>query len=491
MTSPEQIRSKVRSVVYRALGLTPRLAPEPRAESNGSGRPRVAIGADHAGFPLKETLKDYLRELGQEVLDCGTHSTQSVDYPDFALAVAELVAQGRAGRGILVDGSGLGSCMAANKVPGVRAAMCYDQSTAVNSREHNDSNVLTLGAERIGPILAKQIVKTWLETSFAEGRDARRIEKIAEIESRFSRKGRPASGGRRISRTKGMETIHEPSLDRISEQITSPVRILLQEEPSSKDTPAPTPLSSHNPVDQVQPVPSAGTDRFAATPGVAPTGGRLAHLIDHTLLKPETSQDQIAQLCLEARKFRFASVCVNTTHVKLCAELLKGSGVPVCATIGFPLGATPTDVKVFEAQQAIRDGAAELDMVINIGALKSHDYDLVQRDIASVARACHASRALLKAIIETALLTDEEKAMACQLAKAAGADFVKTSTGFGPAGATPEDVALMRRVVGPSMGVKAAGGIRTYADVQKMIAAGATRIGASASVKIMEEAEKH
>jgi len=244
-------------------------------------------------------------------------------------------------------------------------------------------------------------------------------------------------------------------------------------------------------VDPVQPVPSAGTDRSGGTPGVAPSGSRLAHLIDHTLLKPEASQDQIAQLCFEARKFRFASVCVNTTHVKLCAALLQGSGVPVCATISFPLGAMPTEVKVFEAQQAIRDGAAELDMVINIGALKSHDYDLVQGDIASVARACHASRALLKAILETALLTDEEKAMACRLAKAAGADFVKTSTGFGPAGATPEDVALMRRVVGPSMGVKAAGGIRTYADVQKMIAAGATRIGASASVKIMEEAEKH
>ncbi len=246
MTSPEQIRSKVRSVVYRTLGLTPRLPPDPkhalvteldirdlpfgsdyrlapgalvtplarqvamdrhvqlvpspasalalkpegpRAEGDASGRPRVAIGADHGGFPLKETLKDYLRELGQEVLDCGTHSTESVDYPDFALAVAELVAQGRAWRGILVDGAGLGSCMAANKVPGVRAAMCYDQSTALNSREHNDSNVLTLGAGLIGPTLAKQIVKTWLETSFAGGRHARRIEKITEIERRFSRKG--------------------------------------------------------------------------------------------------------------------------------------------------------------------------------------------------------------------------------------------------------------------------------------------------------------
>jgi deoxyribose-phosphate aldolase len=183
-------------------------------------------------------------------------------------------------------------------------------------------------------------------------------------------------------------------------------------------------------------------------------------------------------------------VCVNPAHVKLCADLLKGSGVPVCATIGFPLGATPTDVKVFEAQQCIRDGASELDMVINVGALKSRDYELVEGDIASVARACHAGNAILKTIIEAALLSDEEKVIACQLAKVAGADFVKTSTGFGPGGATPEDVALMRRVVGPSMGVKAAGGIRTFADAQKMIAAGASRIGASASVKIMQEAGK-
>jgi deoxyribose-phosphate aldolase len=288
-----------------------------------------------------------------------------------------------------------------------------------------------------------------------------------------------------------MKSVDEATLNRIIEEITSQVLLVLQEEPSSKDAPTPSPLSSHNYVERVQPVLVAGADRLASTLGIAPTDGRLAHLIDHTLLKPEASQDQIAQLCFEARKYRFASVCVNTTHVKLCAELLKDSGIPVCATIGFPLGATSTDVKVFEAQQAIQDGAAELDMVINVGALKSRDYDLVQRDIASVARACHAGHALLKVIIEAALLTDEEKVIACQLAKVAGADFVKTSTGFGPGGATPEDVALMRRVVGPSMGVKSAGGIRTYADVQKMIAAGATRIGASASVKIMQEVEKH
>jgi deoxyribose-phosphate aldolase len=209
-------------------------------------------------------------------------------------------------------------------------------------------------------------------------------------------------------------------------------------------------------------------------------------MIDHTILKPDASQDEIAQLCYEARKYHFASVCVNPANVKLCSELLEGTDVLVCTVVGFPLGATPTEVKVFEAQQAIQEGATEVDMVINVGALKSRDYELVERDIASVANACHAGNAILKVIIEAALLTDEEKVAACQLAKVARADFVKTSTGFGPGGATPEDVALMRSVVGPTIGVKAAGGIRSYEDAQKMIAAGASRIGASASVKIIQ-----
>ncbi len=287
-----------------------------------------------------------------------------------------------------------------------------------------------------------------------------------------------------------MKPIDEKTLDRIIEQIASQVLLSLQEEAAAKGSPAPAPLSAHDFVQRVQPVLSAGADRLASTLGIAPTDKSLAHAIDHTLLKPDATQDQIAQLCFEARKFGFASVCVNPAHVKLCADLLKGSGVPVCTVIGFPLGATPTDVKVFEAQQAIREGASELDMVINVGALKSRDYELVRGDIAAVARACHAGNAILKVIIEATFLTDEEKVIACQLAKVAGADFVKTSTGFGPSGATPEDVALMRRVVGPSMGVKAAGGIRTYSDAQKMIAAGASRIGASASVKIIQGAEK-
>ena len=214
----------------------------------------------------------------------------------------------------------------------------------------------------------------------------------------------------------------------------------------------------------------------------------IAKIIDHTLLKPEATRDQIVQLCREAREYGFAAVCVNPSYVKLAAELLRGSSVKVCSVVGFPLGATLPEVKAYEARRAIEEGAAEIDMVINIGALKSGDLELVKRDIASVVDVCHARGALCKVIIEAALLTDEEKVLACQLAKAAGADYVKTSTGFGPGGATVQDVALMRRTVGPEMGVKAAGGIRSYEAAKSMVEAGATRIGASAGVKIVREA---
>ncbi len=240
--------------------------------------------------------------------------------------------------------------------------------------------------------------------------------------------------------------------------------------------------------DQVQRVVAVGADRLTAPLGTRPLDGSIAGKIDHTLLKPDASQDQIAQLCYEARTHHFASVCVNPTHVRLSAQLLKGSGVDVCTVVGFPLGATPANVKAYETQQAIRDGATEIDMVINIGALKSQDYRAVFEDIGTVVRTAHAGNAIVKVIIEAALLTDEEKVIACQLSKQAGADFVKTSTGFGPGGATVADVALMRRVVGPGIGVKAAGGVKSYADAQAMIAAGATRLGASAGVAIVKEA---
>jgi deoxyribose-phosphate aldolase len=211
-------------------------------------------------------------------------------------------------------------------------------------------------------------------------------------------------------------------------------------------------------------------------------------MIDHTLLKPDATRQHIEELCREAAQFKFATVCVNPTWVATCARLLAGSGVGVCSVVGFPLGATTADVKGYETRRVIFDGAREVDMVINVGALKSADFRVVERDIESVTTPCRECGVLSKVIIEAALLTDDEKVTACTLAKAAGADYVKTSTGFGPGGATAADVALMRRVVGAEMGVKAAGGVRDLEGVKAMIAAGATRVGASAGVKIVKEA---
>ncbi len=231
---------------------------------------------------------------------------------------------------------------------------------------------------------------------------------------------------------------------------------------------------------------SAGADRISTTLGGVPADQNLAGMIDHTLLKPDATPDQIAQLCFEARKHNFASVCINPAWVELCAQLLKGSPVKVCTVIGFPLGASAPEVKAYETQHAIDQGATEIDMVINIGALKARDLELVARDIRGVVTTAHARGVLTKVIIETVLLSDEEKTIACLLSKEAGADFVKTSTGFAGGGATVHDVALMRRVVGPEMGVKASGGVRTYEDAASMVKAGATRIGASAGVKIIQ-----
>ncbi|MCK4409166.1 MAG: deoxyribose-phosphate aldolase [Candidatus Eisenbacteria sp.] len=210
----------------------------------------------------------------------------------------------------------------------------------------------------------------------------------------------------------------------------------------------------------------------------------MASMIDHTVLKPSASREDIETLCEEARRFRFASVCINPCYVPLCAQMLRMTNVKVCTVVGFPLGANRSEVKAFETERAINDGAQEVDMVINVGALKSKDQDLVENDIRAVVETCRGI-VVSKVIIEAALLTDEEKVIACTLAKVAGADFVKTSTGFGPGGATAHDVALMRGVVGEDMGVKAAGGIRDVETAQEMIAAGASRIGASASVKIV------
>src|SRR3954463_11264169 len=239
--------------------------------------------------------------------------------------------------------------------------------------------------------------------------------------------------------------------------------------------------------DRLRGVIDAGATRVGLhASGGAPAG--VASMIDHTLLKPDATRANIDELCREAAQFKFATVCVNPAWVALAAKLLAGSGVGVCSVVGFPLGATTPDVKGYETQRAIFDGAREIDMVINVGALKSGDLRAVERDLEAVTSPCRSCGALSKVIIEAALLTDDEKITACTLAKAAGADYVKTSTGFASGGATAADVALMRRVVGADMGVKAAGGVRDFEGMKAMIAAGATRVGASAGVKIVQQA---
>ena len=268
------------------------------------------------------------------------------------------------------------------------------------------------------------------------------------------------------------------------EQLTDLIFARLQSENGAGDEAVP--CSPHHIACAI----NAGASRIGLPWGQAAAGsGDVSGYIDHTLLKPEAARAEIETLCSEARAFSFASVCVNPTWVKECAFALHGSAVKVCTVVGFPLGATLPDVKAYETRRAIFDGATEIDMVINIGALKSNDSDTVLRDIRAVVEAAHEACAIVKVIIETALLTDEEKIRACLLARQAGADFVKTSTGFSKGGATVADIELMRRTVGAEMGVKAAGGVKDLTAAREMIAAGATRLGASAGVRIAQEAK--
>jgi deoxyribose-phosphate aldolase len=271
------------------------------------------------------------------------------------------------------------------------------------------------------------------------------------------------------------------------------IQIIVEEVAAAQSAPAPSRCACHALLyeccpDRLRGVLDAGATRL----GLHATGGApggVASMIDHTLLKPDATRSDIEALCREAADYRFASVCVNPTWVALCASLLQLPGVKVCSVVGFPLGATTPDTKHYETRRAIFDGAREIDMVINIGALKSGELRVVERDIEAVTVPCREAGALSKVIIEAALLNDDEKITACTLAKAAGADYVKTSTGFGPGGATAADVALMRRVVGEEMGVKAAGGVRDLESLKAMVAAGATRVGASAGVRIVQESQ--
>jgi len=281
--------------------------------------------------------------------------------------------------------------------------------------------------------------------------------------------------------------LNAQDLQRLIELVTEEVIAAQQAGPASSRCGCHA-VSSDCCPDRLRVVVDAGATRLGMhAAGGVPTG--VAGMIDHTLLKPDATRAEIEKLCREAAEFRFATVCVNPVWVAESARLLRDSGVGVCSVVGFPLGATTADVKHYETRRAIFDGAVEIDMVINVGALKSGDLRTVERDIEAVVEPCRQCGAISKVIIEAALLTDEEKITACTLSKAAGADFVKTSTGFGPGGATAADVALMRRVVGAEMGVKAAGGVRDLDGLKAMVAAGATRVGASAGVKIVQESK--
>lgn len=285
---------------------------------------------------------------------------------------------------------------------------------------------------------------------------------------------------------------NDDDIDRLVQVITDRVRARLGGGPALRDTPCeiePGPECAECGMCvvrrpwSVRAIQEAGATRVAAAAGSGQVPTDMAGMIDHTLLKPEVNRDDIRKLCDEARKYHFASVCVNSTWVAMCKALLAGSGVMVCAVVGFPLGAMTPTAKAFEAREAVRAGASEIDMVMNIGAMKSRDYETVFEDICRVVKTAHPAQ--VKVILETGGLSTEEKIIGCSLAKLAGAAFVKTSTGFGPGGATVEDIALMRRIVGSEMGVKASGGVRTREDAEKMALAGASRIGASASVAIV------
>ncbi len=501
----------------------------------------LAIGADHGGFALKEQLKKHLADRGFTLIDVGTFDGATADYPLIAADVARKISDGAAARGILIDGAGIGSAIVANKFPGVRAALCYDLSSAANSREHNDANVLTLGASLIGGGLATQIVDLWLEKSCTVDRHRRRVAMIEEVERSLAERSSQsravlspvtATGAGRVdggatecncrhSSERGAAATcgcHHPPEPQKKDRTTN--MDPLKTSPALADL-SPDDLERlarrivelggaglaglaaceccgpgcHGQCAAINPgvvrdILGAGASRIGHAPGGGPIERDVARFIDHTLLKPEATSAQIDQLCREAREHGFASVCINPTYVKQAASLLARSPVRVCTVVGFPLGTHVPEIKALETRRAVRDGATEIDMVINIGALKSGDDELVFRDIRAVVEACMDGGAICKVIIECALLTDDEKVRACLAARRARADFVKTSTGFSTGGATARDVSLMAAAVtGTRMGVKAAGGIRSYEDLKEMVQAGATRIGASAGVAIVKAAQ--
>ncbi len=453
----------------------------------------IAIGADHGGVALKDDLLKHL--TGHNLIDCGTNDTSAVDYPVFAAKVARTVASGEADFGIMIDGAGIGSAMAANKIPGVRAALCYDVSTARNAREHNDARVLTLGAGLIGTALAKQIVDTFIHTECTVERHLKRVDMINQLETEPTQKPAMQPVSSQPEPSKAPE-LSADDLNRIADQVTT---ILGNVFPQTTESSAAGEKSFRCGVsvdkepDTYRRFMDFGVGRIGIHDGAECNAvpEDIARCIDHTILKPDATETDIIRICKEAKDNHFASVCISPSYVKIAARELAGSDVEVCTVIGFPSGAHTPEIKAMETRQAIREGAKEIDMVINVGALKSGNDALVYRDIRAVTEACEDGGAICKVIIEAALLTDEEKVRACEAARKARANFVKTSTGFGPGGATAEDVALMRSVVArDGMEVKAAGGIRSYEDAKKMVEAGASRIGASAGIAILKQARE-
>jgi deoxyribose-phosphate aldolase len=366
--------------------------------------------------------------------------------------------------------------------------MAFNVATANNAREHNDATILTLGSGFVGEDEARKIVDVFLSTECSAERHKRRVAMIDALDGLDRPMASPAAAA---------STDYESLVHSILQVLSGDPTLLGSLYGAAGGAPVHCVgglcigcghCVSKRP-DVVRSFLGNARDvRLMASPNIESVPEDLAKLIDHTLLRPEATYDDIDKLCDEARKYGFASVCVNPMHVKRCVARLRGASPLVCTVIGFPLGATPSENKALEARRAIREGAREVDMVLPIGALRSGDLGYVYEDIRIVAEVAHEGRAILKVILETALLDDTQKIQACVAAKKARADFVKTSTGFSKGGATVHDVALMAAAVDHQLGVKASGGVGSADDAKKMVEAGATRIGASVGVKIVQEA---
>ena len=451
--------------------------------------PVIAVASDHGGFALKQAIVRHLTGKGVAVKDVGTHSTEACDYPVFARAAAEAVARGEATAGVIVDGAGIGSSMVANKIPGVRAAMAFDLATANNAREHNDANVLTLGAGYLAEDLALRIVDVFLSTQCTVDRHKRRV-----ADDRRARPGAPPSGGRPDPDPAHGPGLDEPAVSRGRHRPRAdrePVAPGRRRRPGGASCASCTACGNcvAKRADTVRAIldrhPGA---RVTAGLGVGQVPTDLAKLIDHTLLKPDATYAQIDTLCDEALKFGFASVCVNPVHVRRCAA---GSAARPCSCARSSASrSAPRPPRARRSRGDAPSATARASSTWSSTSAPSSPATTAPSTTTSGScrEVAREGGVLLKVIIETALLTDEEKVAACVAAKKARAHFVKTSTGFAKGGATVHDVALMAEAVDHKLGVKASGGVGSAADARKMVLAGATRIGASVGVKIVREA---